>query len=93
MASTGDVELRSHGYQVLLKRWEITDRDDEIDQKFRNNESMQCVRRLQVAWKTQEWKKINGGRFKGWPDLRCENDYEGHLFLTRLAKRLIKHGI
>ena len=49
MASTGDVELRSHGYQVLLNRWEITDRDDEIDKKFRNNESMQCVRRLQVA--------------------------------------------
>ena len=49
MASTGDVELRSHGYQVLLKRWEINDRDNEIDKKFRNNESMQCVRRLQVA--------------------------------------------
>ena len=31
MASTGDVELRSHGYQVFRKRWEITDRDDEID--------------------------------------------------------------
>ena len=31
MASTGDVELRSHGYQVLRKRWEIIGRDDEID--------------------------------------------------------------
>ena len=31
MASTGDVELRSHGYQVLRKRREITDRDDEVD--------------------------------------------------------------
>ena len=27
MASTCDVELRSHGYQVLRKRWEITGRD------------------------------------------------------------------
>ena len=49
MASTGDVELHSHGYQVLRRPWEITGRDDEIDLKFRNNESMQCVRRLQVA--------------------------------------------
>ena len=31
MASTGDVELHSHGYQVLRKRWEITASDDEID--------------------------------------------------------------
>ena len=31
MASTDDVELHSHGYQVLRKRWEITGRDDEID--------------------------------------------------------------
>ena len=54
---------------------------------------MQCVRRLQVASKIQEWKKINGGRFEGWSALRCENDYEGHLFLTRLAKTLIKHDV
>ena len=59
MASTGDVELRNHVYQVLRRPWEITGRDDEIDKKFRNNESMQCVRRLQVAWKIQKWKKIN----------------------------------
>ena len=31
MASMGVVELRSHGYQVLCKRLEITRRDDEID--------------------------------------------------------------
>ena len=31
MASTGDVELRSHGFQVLRKLLEITGRDDEID--------------------------------------------------------------
>ena len=31
MASMGEVELRSHGYQVLCKRWEITGRDDDID--------------------------------------------------------------
>ena len=31
MMSTGDVELRSHGYQVLRRPWEITDREDEID--------------------------------------------------------------
>ena len=31
MASTGDVELRTHGYQVLRKLWEITGKDDEID--------------------------------------------------------------
>ena len=31
MVSKGDVELRNHGYQVLLKSWEITGRDDEID--------------------------------------------------------------
>ena len=90
MASVVDVELRSHGYQVLRKRWEITGRDDEIDKKFRNNEFMQCVYGLQVAWKILEWKKINGGRFEGWSALRCENDYEGHHFLTRLAKTLIK---
>ena len=93
MASTGDVELRSHGYQVLRKRREITGRGDEIDYKFRNNESMQCVRHLQVAWKIQEWKKVNGGRFEGWSALRCENDYEGHHFLVRLAKTLIKHDV
>ena len=49
MASIGDVELRSHGYQDLRRPWEITGGDDEIDKKFRNNESMKCVRRLQVA--------------------------------------------
>ena len=93
MASTGDVELRSHSYQVLRKRWEITGRDDEIYYKFRNNESMQGVRRLQVACKIQEWKKINGGRFEDWSALRCENDYKGHHILTRLAKTLIKHDV
>ena len=31
MASTGDVKLRSRGYQVLRRNWEITGRDDEID--------------------------------------------------------------
>ena len=49
MASMGDVELRSHDYQVLRRPLEISGRDDEIEKKFRNNESMQCVRRLQVA--------------------------------------------
>ena len=39
MASTVDVELRSHGYQVLRRPWEITGRYDEIDKKLRNNES------------------------------------------------------
>ena len=47
MTSTDDIELRSHDYQVLRRPWEITVRDDEIDWKFRNDESMQCVRRLQ----------------------------------------------
>ena len=28
----------------------------------------------------------NGGRFEGWSALRCENDYEGHNFWTRLGK-------
>ena len=37
---------------------------------------MQCVRRLQVAWKIQEWKKIKWRRFEGWSALRCENDYQ-----------------
>ena len=49
MAPTSDVELRSHSYQVLRKPLEITGIDDEIDKKFRNNKSMQCIRRLQVA--------------------------------------------
>ena len=31
MASTRDVELHSHGYQVLRKCWEINGRDDKID--------------------------------------------------------------
>ena len=31
MASTGDIKLRRHGYQVLRKRWEIVGRADEID--------------------------------------------------------------
>ena len=31
MASTSDVELRSHGYQVLRKRRETTGRNDGID--------------------------------------------------------------
>ena len=30
MSATGDVELRSRGYQVLRRPWEITGRDDEI---------------------------------------------------------------
>ena len=93
MTSTGDVELRSHSYQVLLWPWEITSRDNEIDWKFRNNDSMQCVRRLQEVWKIQEWKKINIRWFEGWSAFCCENDYEGHLFLTRLVKTLNKHDI
>ena len=31
MASTGDIELGSHGYQILRKHWEISGRDNEID--------------------------------------------------------------
>ena len=31
MGSMGDTELRSHGYQVLQKYWEINGRDDETD--------------------------------------------------------------
>ena len=57
MASTGEFELRSQGYQVLRKHWENTGRDDEIDQKFRNNESMQCVRRLQVDERFRNGRK------------------------------------
>ena len=38
---------------------------------------MQCVHHLQVAWKIQEWKKINWGRFEEWLALRRENDYDG----------------
>ena len=38
---------------------------------------MQCVCRLQVARKIQEWKKISWGRFEGWSALHCENDYQG----------------
>ena len=82
MASTGDVELRSHGYQSLRRTWDITGRDDEIDLKFRNNES--------IVYKWHE--RFRNGRksmedgFEGWSALRCENDYEGHHFLTRLAK-------
>ena len=49
MASTDVVELRSHGYQDLRRPWEITDGDDEMEKKFRINESIKCVRRLQVA--------------------------------------------
>ena len=49
---------------------------------------MQCVRRLQVAWKIQEWKKISWGRFEGWSALRCVNDYqeqsEGYFIYTDL---------
>ena len=36
---------------------------------------------------------MNGERFEGWSALRCENDYEGHHFLTRLAETLIKHDV
>ena len=63
------------------------------------NESMQCAYEifnaisLQVAWKIQEWKKINRVQFEGWSALRCENVYEGHHFLTCLAKPLIKHDV
>ena len=53
---------------------------------------MQCVRRLQVAWKIQEWKKMADG-FEGWFALGCENDYEGCHFLTHLAKMLSKHDV
>ena len=63
-------------YQVLRRPWEIIGRDVEIVSKFRNNETMQCVRRLQVAWKIQEWKNINWLRFKRWSVLRCVNDYQ-----------------
>ena len=49
MASKGDVELHSHGYQTLHRPLEICGGDDEIDKKFRNNESMKCVLRQQVA--------------------------------------------
>ena len=31
MVSMGDIQLRGHGYQVLLMPWEITGRDNEID--------------------------------------------------------------
>ena len=93
MASTGDVELRSHGYQVLRRPRKITNKDDEIDQTFSNNESMQCVRRLQMEWKIQKRKEINRGRIRGMVRLGCENDYEGHHFLTRLAKPLTKHDV
>ena len=37
MKSTGDVELRSRGYQVLRRPWEVTDREDEL---IRSSETM-----------------------------------------------------
>ena len=43
------VELHSHGYQDLLRPWEITGGDNEIDKKVKNNESMKSVCHLQVA--------------------------------------------
>ena len=48
-------------YQVLSRPWEITVKDVEIDLiEFRNNESMQYVRRLQVTrFRFRNGKKLN----------------------------------
>ena len=38
-------------------------------------------------------RKSTEDGFEEWSALRCENDYEGHHFLTRLAKMLTKHDV
>ena len=38
-------------------------------------------------------RKSTEDGFEGWSALQCENDYEGHHFLTRLAKTLTKHDV
>ena len=93
VVSTDDDELRSHSYQVLRRPWEITGRDDEI---IRSLETMNPCS-LSVIYKWHE--RFRNGRksmedgFEGWFSLGFENDYEGHHFLARLAKTLIKHDV
>ena len=64
MASTGDVELPSHGYQVLRRPWEIIAEMINLIKSSETTNPCSVSRRLQVAGKIQEWKKINGGRIR-----------------------------
>ena len=93
MASTSDIELRSHGYQVLRRPWEITGRDYEM---IRSSEIMNpCSVSVVYKWheRFRNGRKSTEDGFEGWSALGCENDYEEHHFLIRVAKTLTKHGV
>ena len=74
--ATGDIELRSHGYQVLRMHWEIIGTDVEIDLKFRNNQS--CS--VPIVYKWHE--RFRNGRTSTEDDSR-----NGHL---RVVKTTLK---
>ena len=63
---------------------------------IRSSQTMNpCSVSVVYKWheKFRKRKKIKGGLFEEWLALRCENDYDGHHFLTRLAKTLTKHDV
>ena len=41
----------------------------------------------------RDGRKSTEDGFEGWSALGCENDYEGHHCLTRLAKTLTTHDV
>ena len=68
----------------------------EVMKLIRSSEAMNPCS-VSVVYKWQE--RFRNGRkptedgFEGWSALGCENDYEEHHLLTRLAKTLTKHDV
>ena len=63
---------------------------------IRSSETMNpCSVSVVYKWheRLRNGRKSTEDGFEGLPAMRCENDYEGHHFLIRLAKPLTKHDV
>ena len=68
----------------------------EMMKLIKNSETMNpCSVSVVYKWheRFRNWRKSTEDGFEGWFALGCENDYEGHHFLTRLAKTSTKHDV
>ena len=68
----------------------------EMMKLIRSSETMNpCSVSVVYKWHERfgNGRKSTEDGFEGWPALDCENDYEEHHFLTRLAKTLAKHDV
>ena len=89
----GDVELRNHGIKFCVG---LDKSPAEMMKLITSSETMNpCSVSVVYKWheRFRNGRKSMEDGFEGWSALRCEHGYEGHHFLTRLAKTLSKHDV